>query len=190
MNDGPQALKIFFRTGDSYIIFNTTNAAQFEFYIANGIRALLNNSGDFNVTGVVRSNGVVLTSDDRIKNNESIITDATATINKLRPEIYDKYQNFDCSGNFTRESGLVAQEVWNVPELRHLVNVPEDADVSNLVTIPSNDPNVDPDYSAWGTTSASLNYTGLIPYLIKSIQELDATIQTLQARIAILESKP
>jgi hypothetical protein len=47
---------------------------------------------------------------------------------------------------------------------------------------------IDADYSSWGTiTPAGVNYLGLIPYLVRAIQEQQASIVDLQARIAVLE---
>jgi len=242
-------------------------------------------SGNVTVTGEVTSS-----SDDRLKDNEALITNATDTIMKLRPEIYDKKPDFNStdSSTFYKESGLVAQDIWyGAPELRHLVNlgthtefvceyqpitypplvpgvdisgveyqsieVPIDAsgnpvDVSgntvdasgnvvdasgntvdasgnvvdasgnlvpqtqtqiitidnrpqslcvskpiyptinpaNILDIPlATDIQQDPDYTAlgWGDTPSSVNYIGLIPYLIKSIQELKAAINTKRAEI-------
>ena len=76
------------------------------------------------------------------------------------------------------EAGLIAQDIWyDAPELRYIVNLPEDANPDE--TKPSDpdpdDPRVDPDYDSagWGALNpATVNYNSLIPYLIKSIREL------------------
>ena len=107
---------------------------------------------------------------------------------KLTPQTYDKYGNMDLTGNHNVESGLVTQEVYyNAPELRHLITlglendndiIPDEMDLSEL------DIGEDPDYSSHGwskTEHSSLNYNGLIPYLIKSNQELNERIKTLEA---------
>jgi hypothetical protein len=54
--------------------------------------------------------------------------------------------------------------------------VPQEIDIS------SNNIQEDLDYTAlgWGDEPSHLNYIGLIPYLIKSIQELHARIHTLE----------
>jgi len=239
-------------------------------------------SGDVTVTGEVTSS-----SDDRLKDNESLITNAIDTIMKLRPEIYDKKPDFASTdpSTFYKESGLVAQDIWyGAPELRHLVKLgnrtefvceykpitypplvpgfdisgveyqsievpidvstyasgnpvdasgnpvdasgnPVDAsgnsvDASGnplpttrteIVTIDNrpqsycatkaiyppinpadiaeiplaSDIHEDPDYTSlgWGDTPSSVNYIGLIPYLIKSIQELKAEINRKRAEI-------
>jgi hypothetical protein len=137
------------------------------------------------------TNMYTLLSDDRLKTNEEFITNATTTLIKLRPQKYHKYISytnttsnsyFDLSGDYVVESGLIAQEVYyEAPELRHLVKIPPDANPVPFIP-DSPDPTVDPDYSSWGSTPASLNYTELIPYLIQSIKELNARIAVLESR--------
>ena len=41
----------------------------------------------------------------------------------------------------------------------------------------------DPDYSDWGPVAAQVNYFGLIPYLIKSFQELHEEFQTTRTQL-------
>ena len=99
-------------------------------------------------------------SDDRIKSHEVEIENATETLLKLTPKIYDKHPTFRVSeeqeeNDLTniphfKESGLVAQEVLkDAFELDHLVVKPKT------------------DEDLYG-----MNYIGLIPYLIKSNKEL------------------
>ena len=147
-------------------------------------------------TSGVTSNGVALTSDDRLKTNEEFINDATTTLLKLRPQKYKKHFSFqDASNNsslddnYIVESGLIAQEVYyEAPELRYLVTLAPDANPVDFIP-DSPDPTIDPDYSSWGSKPASINYNGLIPYLIQSIKELNATINELKQRITVLETK-
>ena len=140
------------------------------------------------IEGNLVVSGTYPSSDDRIKNNEKVIENATETLMKLTPQIYDKYENMDCSGNYTTECGLIAQEVYyNAPELRHSVLlgldssgqqiVPDEMDLSNI--------NIgeDPDYSNHGWSDvehSSLNYNSLIGYLIKSNQELNERLTKLE----------
>ena len=100
----------------------------------------------------------------------------------------------DLSGSFQIESGLIAQEVYyNAPELRHLVYLGKDYDASGNSYTPTPeemdlsgvDIANDPDYGSHGwskTEQSGLHYQLLIPYLIKSIQELTE-------RLAALENK-
>ena len=128
------------------------------------------------------------TSDDRIKENKADISNATKTLLKLRPQIYNKYKNFDCSGDFTVESGLIAQEVYyQAHELRHIVNLNRDASGNEMipdeVTLNTDyDIHNDLDYEkmGWGEGIVSINYTDLIPYLIKSVQELEKRVVELE----------
>lgn len=150
----------------------------------------LTGDGNLGISGTFSS------SDDRIKKNEVYITNAIETLLKLKPQLYDKYLVNDSSSNvlelsenFVRESGLIAQELYyDAPELRHLVMPADDAyDLSNNIS--SHDIQVDPDYSMWGSTPASLNYCGLIAYLIKGMQEQQEEIQAEKAKTASLESQ-
>lgn len=115
-------------------------------------------------------------SDDRLKTDEVYITNAIETINRLRPQTYMKSRGFGAMHDTFFESGLIAQEIYyGCPELKHLVAVPKDASPNEDVTL-SDDPQIDPDYGDWGTTPAAVNYTGIIPYLIKANQELHEKI--------------
>ena len=234
------------------------------------------------VTGTITATGsITANSDDRLKENEELIVNATDTIMKLRPEYYSKKPTFDSTDITTwrKESGLIAQEVWYAtPELRHLVTLGQDisgvtyehepatttlvynndvsnnpigelssdpnykmridtrynndvsnnptgelnsdpnynisktivpyveptevtipgkvitkpryvpidpANIINIPLTPDTDIQQDPDYKAlgWGDTPSSLNYIGLIPYLIKSIQELKTEIDSQRSDI-------
>jgi hypothetical protein len=135
-------------------------------------------------------------SDDRIKDNEMYIENATDTLLKLKPQVYDKKLIWNISKlgetsnvNVVRESGLITQDVWyDAPELRHLVHLGEGAEPGEDKPLTDNDPTIDPDYTSWGDNVSLLEYTGLIPYLIKSNQELHERIVEHDAHIADLES--
>jgi len=166
----------------------------------------------------VRANGDIYSantlrhsSDDRRKINEQYITNATETINKLSPQTYTKLNDLVQNGGTPTktESGLIAQEIYyNAPELRHLVHI-EDENGNKLTPqeydLTGTDIQNDPDYSAlgWGNKSATVDYIGLIPYLIKSNKEQQETIdnktqvlvdnkkaleEDLQTRISALEA--
>ena len=96
----------------------------------------LNVFGDVDVDGTVTSNGSVLTSDDRLKHNEKIIENAINTLIKINPKQYfktiemrDSSHNFslDDNGNpitylnYIEEIGIIAQEVYDIPELKYIV---------------------------------------------------------------------
>ena len=92
------------------------------------------------VNGVVAGQGAyVNASDDRIKYNESDITDPLALINQLKPQRYEKitetpdvvgiwiptdeeWENVKDKHKYSLEFGFIAQDVRKIPELAFLVN--------------------------------------------------------------------
>jgi hypothetical protein len=147
-------------------------------------RFRIDSEGRIYVTG-----SVVHGSDDRIKINEERMTNATETLMKLDPQIYDKTSNIYSSDVVTREAGLIIQDIWyDAPELRYIIDLAEDANPPEERPPKSDNIQEDPDYSTWGSKVNHLNYTSLIPYLIKSNQEQQALIEDLRARIEALEN--
>ena len=82
------------------------------------------------------------TSDGRAKTNKEGIRSGLDAVLRLKPQTYEKHGK--------TESGFITQEVLEIPELKHLVDVPENKD----------------EYQ-------SLNYIGLIAYLVSAVQELN-----------------
>ena len=123
---------------------------------------------------IIATAGVMSSSDDRIKTEEIPIENATDTLLKLTPKNYFKHSGYrvdevdespipekDLSGNVIEkywESGVIAQQVAGIDELTHLILIDDYKDVLNI------------------------NYTGLIPFLIKSIQELNERIVELESK--------
>lgn len=133
-------------------------------------------------------------SDDRIKFEETTITNALQTINKLNPVLYKKgkYIGDTDYSSMKLESGFVAQEVYNnVPEMRHLVDFDKslprnfvDGDLSGdcVEDIYSKKTNSD------GITEekpevCTVCYDEVIPFTVKAIQELNALVNTLQSTV-------
>ena len=135
-------------------------------------------------------------SDDRLKTNEEFITGATDTLMKLSVQKYKKYENFELTGNYKEETGLIAQDIWyNAPELRHIVDLGTDSSGNKVEPLPLpegintlQDIQTDPDYNAlgWGNNEAGVLYAQLIPYLIKSNQEQQERIVKLETQVANL----
>jgi hypothetical protein len=131
------------------------------------------------------------TSDDRVKDNETFITNATKTLMKLKPQTYDKRSELDPTAIIgVHESGLMAQDIYyDTPELRHLVFVPLSADPTDeKPPAPSDDPRDDPDYSAWGPDIANYDQFQLIPYLIRGFQEIVTELP--RAKKTVADAKP
>ena len=104
-------------------------------------------------------------------------------LSKLRPQLYDKKPDMENDDPTTwyKESGL--EIFYGAPEFRHLVHrgKPELDEEGNSIPLPeiptSIDPQQDPDYSSWGKDPASVNYIGLIAYLVKASTELHERVQ-------------
>lgn len=142
--------------------------------------------------------GISVYSDDRLKDNEEYLTGALETLMKIKPEIYDKRLQLEADPLIpiekqkVKEAGIIIQQIYyDAPELRFLIHTSEDANISEDKPVGyGTDPNIEPDFSDWGTKPASFNYNGLIAYLIKAVQELKTendnlknTIETQQTTI-------
>jgi hypothetical protein len=137
-------------THGSYSLGRWVNAHHYDVYSASnftGNRTLFLN---YYSGGQVRlANQVVVTSEDRIKTNERYITDATETLLKLKPQVYDKGANLGGAGETRVESGLIAQDVYyDTPELRYLVSYDDDAEIPEEKPFVDDDPQNDQDYSS------------------------------------------
>ena len=105
--------------------------------------------------------------------------------------MYDKKPDIENEDpkSWYKESGLIAQETYyDAPELRHLIyrGSPETDEEGNEIPLPeiptSIDPQQDPDYSSWGKDTASVNYIGLIAYLIKANTDLHERAKALEPK--------
>ena len=78
----------------------------------------------------------------------------------------------------------MAQEIYyDAPELRHLVYRGSPNQDEEGIEIPTSMcPSQDPGYSSWGKESASVNYIGLIAYLVKANTELHERVKLLEAK--------
>ena len=152
-------------------------------------------SGSLKVTNDVVAKSVSLSSDDRLKINEKMFySNSSNLIMKLKPQIYTKLGfNIGSSKNSFKEKlnydvsnvefGLIAQEVYTIPELRNLVNVPEDSDLEKIKDTKIYEGNLNEieeyyENQGWGISNpAYINYNGFIPLLIKGFQEQQILIQ-------------
>tara|TARA_B100001250_G_scaffold409301_2_gene433368 strand:+ start:80 stop:1525 length:1446 start_codon:yes stop_codon:yes gene_type:complete len=152
------------------------------------------------IPGLESNVSISSSSDDRIKIDEELILDATNTLLKLRPQKYKKFTAETIeksqehiknkSTSYIIESGLIAQEIfYEVPELRFLLT--NTIDESKIDKTPKNFSDIknDPDYSNWSNHISTVNYTGLIPYLIQGFKEQNNEINTLKTKVSELENK-
>lgn len=148
------------------------------------------------VVGTMHVNGFINHSDDRMKTNERYITNATATLNKLKPQTYTKtigaYKSTEITegtaGRSKTESGLIAQDIYyDAPELRHLVSCDDNAEIPDEKPFVDNDPTNDPDYSMWGEY-AGVDYIGLIAYLVQAVKENEEDKANLKLELESVKS--
>ena len=119
-----------------------------------------------------------MTSDDRIKFNETLVENGLDVINQVNIYKYDKvYEIGHTPENnpYKKEVGVIAQEIQQIPELAQSVVVNE--------VLPNQEkrfPNGVP---------MSVYYDQIHSYHIKATQELHQLVKTLQARIEVLEQR-
>ena len=110
-------------------------------------------------------------SDDRIKFNETNITNGLEVIRKLSPERYTKKLPTQNVG--TEEAGFIAQEVLQIPELQFAVTHPNKEIIEG-------DPN---------TRYYTLTYDSIFTYAVAGLKELDTIVQKQAQLISSLEAR-
>ena len=162
---------------------------------SNEVRFTFTEEGVLIVPGDLYADSFNINSDDRIKFDETLISNSLHSIMNLSPQTYNKAPSLDQLEDpsvRSFEAGLIAQDIYyDTPEFRHLIIIPSDANPSENKPPTPDDIQDDPDYSDWGTTSTKVNYQGFVPYMIAATQELkqekdientnmNTTISTLQ----------
>ena len=105
-----------------------------------------------------------VTSDDRLKHDETPLTDGLEVVRQLAPQRYTQTDTFDADPATGRTSvGFIAQEVQTIPQLTHAVHTADDR--------------------------YSLSYNDLFTYTTRAVQELDALVQQQAAQIAELSAR-
>jgi hypothetical protein len=133
-----------------------------ECYDSNASRFLVLGSG--NVQNTNNSYGAI--SDIKLKEN---IVDATPKLEKLNQV---RVVNYNLVGETQKQIGVVAQELEQI-----------------FPSMVEESPDTDKEGNDLGTTTKSVKYSVFVPMLIKAIQEQQAIITDLKARIETLESK-
>ncbi|HSR39944.1 MAG TPA: tail fiber domain-containing protein [Phnomibacter sp.] len=114
-------------------------------------------TGNVTVKGTVKANGVTLTSDERLKKDITPLDEAMPLLEKLNGY---QYHWKDASWDASLQTGLLAQEVEKVlPEL-----------------VKTDDKGM-----------KSVNYLGLIPYMLEAVKEQQAVNITQQKQIEELK---
>jgi hypothetical protein len=121
---------------------------------------ILNNG---NITNTNNSYGAI--SDARLKENVTDATPKLAQLNQIR------VVNYNLIGDTNKQIGVVAQELEQV-----------------FPSMVETSPDIDKEGNDLGTTTKSVKYSVFVPMLIKAIQEQQALITSLTARITALET--
>jgi hypothetical protein len=137
-----------------------------------GSRVQIGGSG--NIQNVNNSYGAI--SDIKLKEN---IVDASP---KLADLMQVQVRNYNLIGDTTKQIGVVAQELESV-----FPAMIEETPDFETVTTTDEDGNEKVEQVATGTTTKSVKYSVFVPMLIKAIQEQQAIITALTARIEVLE---
>ena len=151
----------------------------------------------FYVNGTAGGSSSWSSSDDRIKYNETELTSALDTINKLKPRKYEKIiqqpqdakgtwiptdaewinvkDSEDASGNkiwkWSQEIGLIAQDIRNdISDLSFCVEGEELDASGNQILL-------------------DINYNNIFTLSIAALQEVDKQLQAEKAKVATLEAK-
>lgn len=164
-------LKNHLRTTGQWNIFTNYSSAHDNFHIQNdgGL-----GGGVFLGPGATAWSAI---SDDRLKHNEVEITNGLEVVMKMKPQFYDRSAEMldaDFNGNlddlnikYIKESGFIAQEVYEIDELRHIVNKGNDTE-----------------FPFW-----SIIYQQIIPYNTSAIQQLKKEKDELQNKVLELENE-
>ena len=105
---------------------------------------------------------------------------------------HDRWRKRRFAGRPQKETGLIIQDIWyDAPELRHIIRLADDAEPAEERP-ETEDIQQDPDYDSlgWGQDASHLMYQQLIPYLIKSNQELQEQIDKLRNELHAVTSPP
>ena len=132
----------------------------------------------------IRLNGSLIhsaPSDDRIKFNETLVSNGLDVINKVNIYKYDKVYEIGhdpTKDPFKKEVGVIAQEIQKIPELAQAVCINE---------VPPNEGNQEERFP--NGVPLSVYYDQIHSYHIKATQELHTLVKTLEARLLALENK-
>jgi len=134
----------------------------------------------FQVFGEAWTNGSWNTSDRKLKESIQPLNGALESLKKLKPSTYHFKHAENKSLNLPEELqfGLIAQELKEI-----FPNLVKESSIIN-------------EEDEFNDTIHSINYTGLVPILIKSIQEMDQVIiekenaiQSLQKQLVELDNR-
>lgn len=139
------------RDSNDHIVF--TDDSRLDVVIAGNNEFRFESDGDFHADGDVYAFSTTISSDENLKKDITIVSDAVTKVEAL------KGVTFKWKKNDADSAGVIAQDVEKVlPEVVRSVN--------------------DPD----GNTYKAVNYSGLTSILIEAIKDLSARVKALEAK--------
>ena len=168
--------------GNNRLIFNSNGNSSYRMgfqVVKNGNNAGLYEAIRIESNGLVKiMNGIqsatpmVISSDDRLKINETPIQNALQTIRQVKPTLYTKVQK-EGDTNGALEAGVIAQELETIPELAFCVQHPPE----------------EVDEETGETNYLSVAYTPLLIHALAALQELDVIVRNSKNSIAALTAR-
>jgi len=149
-------------------------------------RMALNSTSSFRY-GSIYSLSVVSGSDARVKENIQDLNEGLPLINKLRPVTFewtDEYINAGFSRN--KDENQYDQDSVRIPPSKKTTNIGLIAqEVESVIPTVVHEDNISlPDHQDY---LKDVDYEKIVPYLIKSIQELSSKNNELETRLSALE---
>ena len=133
------------------------------------------------VYGLAVDGSAVSGSDDRMKHNETNLTNCLSVIDKLSPEIYDKGYKID---DTRKEIGFIAQEVEQIPELESAVTKNDNRRYVN------DDDGKPTDVLYYGFEDMRyLDYNQIFTYNVGATKELHKIVKSQQIEIDQLKAQ-
>ena len=160
--------------GIKWVTGNTMEAHLFRW--SNNDNLYVTNNGSANLTGVYLADGATWwtsTSDLRLK--ENIVETSYGLEDLLQLSV--KEYNYKTTPEKDKEIGMIAQEVYEV-----IPEIVQKGDDGAYRGAGNSELSMEAGFSPWG-----IEYSGLIPILVKSVQELKAENDLLRKRIEALE---
>jgi hypothetical protein len=180
MIGGPNAGDLNIQSSTDNFATNTDRFRFWTSYFIPGTDNSMNLGGGSNRwTSVWATNGVIQTSDKREKENIMPLNYGLKEIMALRPVSYNWISSYS---DRSKKMGLIAQEV--LPIIKEAVYNPKDTE-PEFLTAPDGTKKVNPNY----VDRYGVNYSELVPVLIKAIQEQQEKIIMLEKKVESLEKK-
>jgi hypothetical protein len=154
------------------------------------VGAELNSYGDLSVKGIIRSQGVQVTSDIRLKSNVKNLNGSLAFIAKLQGLSYD-FKPFGEDSILFQLNTMKGKEDKEIKDIEKMKKLYDKKKLENLNQIGFSAQDIQKVFPQLVKEDEkgflSVNYTALIPILVEGIKEQQATIEAQRAEIEAMK---